>query len=148
MSTQTLTKPDTAGRPSVPGNGTAEQQVAAQDTRTSRPRFAWAPSPALIRSLVQRLSRLLGTATIAICALIALGIVLYALDANTRKWLVSDIESIARWFAAPFANTFMVHSHKLAIALNWGLAIGVYAIVGRLAAGIVKGLPERLKLKG
>jgi hypothetical protein len=115
--------------------------------RRSTPRFALPFSAVALRRLTPRLSHLIATATVVVIALIALGIVFHVLDANTHKWVVSDVERAARWFAGPFDNTFMVHSAKLAIALNWGIAIVVFAILGRLAARLVQKLPDVLAHK-
>ena len=99
---------------------------------------------AMLRALVLRLVRPIGYATFAVGALIALGIVFKVLDANTQKWLVSDVENAANWLTSPFQNTFMLHSAKLAIALNWGIAIVVYAILGRVLARLTQGAAARL----
>jgi hypothetical protein len=110
--------------------------------RRSTPWFVPSLSAVTLRRLTPRLSQLIATATVVVVAVIALGIVFHVLDANTHKWLVSDVERAAKWFAGPFDNTFMVHSAKLAIALNWGIAIIVFAILGRLVARLVQKLPD------
>jgi len=99
---------------------------------------------AMLRALVLRLVRPISYATVAVASVIALGIVFKVLDANTQKWLVSDVESAANWLAAPFQNTFMLHSAKLAIGLNWGIAIVVYAILGRVLARLTQRGAARL----
>lgn len=105
-------------------------------------------SRAAVQAVAERLSWVIRIATVVIVAVIALGIFFYVLDANMRKWLVSDVENAAKWFAGPFQNTFMLSSAKLAVALNWGIAILVYAIVGRLLAKAIQDLPGRMWRNG
>jgi hypothetical protein len=121
----------------VTGAAAAEQNLQVP----SRP---MARALAMLRGLLLRLVRPIIYATIAAAALIALGIVFEVLDANTQKWLVSDVESAANWLAAPFQNTFLLHDAKLAIALNWGIAILVYAILGRALVAVTRRAATRL----
>ena len=72
--------------------------------------------------------------TIGTVAVIGLGIVFEVLSANNAKWIVSFVDDLAKWLAAPFDEMFTPSSEKLAIAINWGIAIGVYATLGGLLA--------------
>jgi hypothetical protein len=76
--------------------------------------------------------------TLAVVAVIAVGIVFEVLEANDAKAIVSFVEDFAKWLAAPFDEMFTPHSQKLAIAVNWGIAIGVYAALGSLLAGAME----------
>lgn len=84
------------------------------------------------------LSRLIRALTIVAVVLIAAGILLWVLSANRHNAIVSDIHDAARWVVGPFANVFHIRGAKANLAVNWGLALVVYAIVGgflsRLAA--------------
>jgi len=59
------------------------------------------------------------------------------LSANPHNTIVTDIHDAANWLVGPFHNVFSVNGAKLNLALNWGLAAVVYAIVGGLLASLV-----------
>jgi hypothetical protein len=80
---------------------------------------------------VARLIRLL---TAIVVALIAVGILLFVFGANGHNTVVSDIHTAARWVVGPFHNVFHVKGAKTDLALNWGLALVIYAIVGGFLA--------------
>lgn len=145
---QAAAEDPTEGSPHpVVAAGHARQTSPTSDTSHPRPatfrRRRRIPA-GLFNVAAVRAARLIRAATSAVCVLIVLGIVFYVLDANTHKWLVSDVDSIGRWAASPFQNTFMLHTAKLALALNWGIAVVVYSVLGRLLARVVQGLPARL----
>lgn len=83
-------------------------------------------------------------AAIIAALLIGLGMVFQLLSANPHKWLVSDLEGAGKWLASPFRDTFMVHDAKLRLSLNWGIALLVYLILGRVVAKVLQALPERV----
>jgi hypothetical protein len=68
---------------------------------------------------------------------IVAGIVLVLLDANLGNVIVRDIHDAASFLAGPFKNVFNPKSHKVNIAVNWGLAAIVYLLVGSLIAGLL-----------
>ena len=75
---------------------------------------------------------------VAISVLIVVaGIVLVLLEANATSTLVSDVHDAARWFAGPFDGIFSFHNARVALAVNWGLAVVVYLIVGGLIARLL-----------
>jgi hypothetical protein len=73
---------------------------------------------------------LVRTATTIAVALVVAGILLHVLGANMSNGIVSAINDAARWLVQPFKNLFHLHGAKANIALNWGIAAVVYAIVG------------------
>jgi hypothetical protein len=72
-----------------------------------------------------------------VVATIVVAVILRLLDANPANALVSDIHDAGAWLVGPFANVFPVRGAKLHMALNWGLAAVIYAIVGGLLATLV-----------
>jgi hypothetical protein len=83
---------------------------------------------------VYALARVVRTATTVAVALVVAGILIHVLGANTSNGIVSVINDAAKWLVQPFNNVFHPHNPKTAIAVNWGLAAVVYAIVGGLIA--------------
>lgn len=77
-------------------------------------------------------ARAIRTVTAVVVALIVLGIVLWVVSANEHNGVVSALHDAAKWFVGPFRNVFTVKGHKLNLALNWGLAAVIYALVGGL----------------
>jgi hypothetical protein len=102
------------------------------------------PSRAVLLALAERVAQGLILATIAIVAFVIVGMLFRVLGANAGKWLVSDVESVGKWFAQPFDNTFVLHSQKLGVALNWGIAVVIYIVLGRIAVRLIRTLPQRL----
>lgn len=76
------------------------------------------------------LARLIRLLTVLAVVLIAAGILLWVLGANGHNTVVSDVHSAAKWVVGPFQNVFHVKGRKADLALNWGLALVIYAIVG------------------
>jgi hypothetical protein len=69
--------------------------------------------------------------------IVVAGIVLVLLKANPTNGIVSDVHDAARWLAGPFDGIFSFHSARVALAVNWGLAAVVYAVVGGLIARLL-----------
>jgi len=69
--------------------------------------------------------------------IIVAGIVLVLLKANPSNMIVSDVHDAARWLAGPFAGIFSLHSARVALAVNWGLAAVVYLFIGGLIARLL-----------
>ena len=93
-----------------------------------------AGSAALVASLLARLIRL---AAWILAAIIVAGILLIVLNANPSNSIVSSVHDAARSLVGPFDDIFKPHDHKLAIAINWGIAALVYVIVGSLIARLI-----------
>ncbi len=90
------------------------------------------------------IARLIRLATMLAVLLIVLGIVLWVLSANEHNVIVSDIHDAANWLVGPFHGLFSVKGAKLHLAVNWGVAAVVYAIVGGFLASLAaRAVPRR-----
>jgi hypothetical protein len=83
------------------------------------------------------LARLIRLAAWVLAGIIVAGILLIVLSANPSNSIVSSVHDAARSLVGPFNGMFKPHDHKLAIAINWGIAALVYVIVGSLIARLV-----------
>jgi hypothetical protein len=86
---------------------------------------------------VSWLARLIRLAAWVLAGIIVAGILLIVLSANPSNSIVSSVHDAARSLVGPFQGMFKPHDHKLAIAINWGIAALVYVIVGSLIARLV-----------
>jgi hypothetical protein len=84
--------------------------------------------------LLARCVRLVAAVVIAI---IALAILFVALDANASNTIVSHVRDWAHTLAGPFTGIFHLRSAKGTFALNYGIAIVVYAIVAGLIVRLI-----------
>ncbi len=80
------------------------------------------------------LARAISIVTTVVVLFIIAGIVLFVLEANKSNDIVSVINDVAEALAGPFEDLFTLDDQKLEVAVNWGLAALVYAIVGRVLA--------------
>jgi hypothetical protein len=69
--------------------------------------------------------------------LIVAGILIHLLGANTSNGLVSALNDAAKWLVQPFDNVFHLHGNKANVAVNWGLAAVIYAVVGGFIASML-----------
>jgi hypothetical protein len=60
------------------------------------------------------------------------------LEANKSNDVVNWLLDAARFLAGPLDDAFKIHSHKVAVAVNWGLAAVVYAVIGGLIARLLR----------
>jgi hypothetical protein len=90
---------------------------------------------------VLALARLIMAIATLIALLIALAIVLRLVDANARNTIVKGIHDAANFFAGAFTGlvTFKGHA-KRELAVDWGIALLVYLIVGSLIARWIAGI--------
>ncbi len=86
-------------------------------------------------SQVARAVRLI---TAFIVGVIVIGILLVLLEANRDNAIVDWLVGAAGWLAEPFDNVFSLDSRKERIAVNYGLAAVVYALVGGLIARLLR----------
>jgi hypothetical protein len=84
------------------------------------------------RAVMASLARVVELIVCIIVLIIVAGIVLVLLKANATNAIVSDVLDAARWLAGPFDGIFSFHSARVVLAVNWGLAAAVYAVVGGL----------------
>lgn len=84
--------------------------------------------------LVARLIRLVA---FVIAAIIVAAILLRVLDANASNQVVKAIHDAGKALVGPFKDLFKISNPKTAIAVNWGIAAALYAIVGSVIASFV-----------
>ncbi len=93
------------------------------------------------------IARIIRTIAGIVALIIALGIAFAVLNASPSNTIVSHIHSWAHWLAGPFNGMFHLHSARGTIALNWGIALVVYLLIGGLIAGLVAA-PARVLRRG
>ena len=81
---------------------------------------------------MRTLARVVRMVTLAVVVLIAAGILVHVLEANTSNAIIGLIDDVATWLTEPFHGVFTPEGRKVRIAVNWGLAAVVYALVGLL----------------
>jgi hypothetical protein len=84
------------------------------------------------------LAKLIDVVVAVVAIVIAAGILLVVLKANPANEIVKAVHDVARWLVGPFADVFKLSDRKLMVAVNWGLALVVYVIVGRLIAALLR----------
>jgi hypothetical protein len=84
------------------------------------------------------LARVVRLITSVVVGLIVVGIVLVLLEANQGNDIVNWLVDAAQWLVGPFDNVFKLDGTKARVAVNWGLAALLYAIVGGLIARVLR----------
>jgi hypothetical protein len=84
------------------------------------------------------IARIVGLITSVVVGLIVVGIVLVLLDANRNNEIVDWLVGAAGWLAEPFDNIFKMDGQKERVAVNYGLAAVVYALVGGLIVRLLR----------
>jgi len=84
---------------------------------------------------VARVVRLI---TSVIVGLIVVGIVLVLLEANRDNAIVDWLVGAGDFLSQPFHGIFTPDGRKAQVAVNWGLAAALYAIVGGLIARMLR----------
>jgi hypothetical protein len=84
------------------------------------------------------LARVIDIAVAVVAVIIAVGVLLVVLEANRSNDIVDLIHDTAAWLVGPFKDFFTLDDPKLEVAVNWGLALAVYVIVGRLVTGLLR----------
>jgi hypothetical protein len=77
------------------------------------------------------LARVIDVVVAVVAAIIATGVLLVVLEANPANDIVDAVLDAARWLVGPFEDFFTLDDDKLQVAINWGLALVVYVLVGR-----------------
>jgi hypothetical protein len=83
------------------------------------------------------LARLVRIVTAVVVLLLVAGIVLHLLKANGSNGIVSTIYDADKWLGSPFDGIFKPKDPNVQIAVNWGLAALVYAVVGWVIAALL-----------
>ena len=84
------------------------------------------------------LARIVDIITAIVALIIAVGILLVVLEANRGNDIVSTILDAARSLVGPFKDIFDLEDRKLETAVNWGLALLIYVVVGRLISSLLR----------
>ena len=136
-------------RDSKAGAGPAGDRSSNGDTaHHSAVRSARVWAALRLRELAEAFARAIVVLTATVVAIIALGVLFKVLDANTGKWIVSTVEDLAKALASPFDQMFTPHSAKLSVAVNWGIALAVYAFAGRVLARALMRAAEQPGMAG
>ena len=73
-----------------------------------------------------------------LAAVIVLGILFVLLEGNRANPIVSTVLDAARTLVGPFDGLFTPKDPKGRTAVNWGIAAGVYLLVGALIAAALR----------
>jgi hypothetical protein len=84
------------------------------------------------------LARVVSLITTIVVGLILVGILLVLLEANRDNAIVDALRDAAAWLAQPFDNVFKLDGRKQNVAVNYGLAALVYALVGGLIVRLLR----------
>jgi hypothetical protein len=84
------------------------------------------------------LARAIDIVVAVVAVIIALGVLLVVLEANPSNAIVEAWLDAARWLVGPFEDFFALDDRKLEVAVNWGLALLVYVLVGRGVASLLR----------
>jgi hypothetical protein len=84
------------------------------------------------------LARVVDIVVAIVAAIIAIGVLLVVLEANPANDIVDAVLDAARWLAGPFEDFFTLDDAKLEVAVNWGLALVVYVLVGRVLSALLR----------
>jgi len=84
------------------------------------------------------LARIVSLITALVVGLIVIGILLTLLEANKGNDIVKAVLDAGKFLVGPFENVFKPDGAKAKVAVNWGLAAVIYAIVGGLIARLLR----------
>lgn len=99
------------------------------------------PAPGARRGvygLVAVLATLVDVVVGLVCLVIAAGILLVVLGANEDNAIAGAVLDAAEFLVGPFSDLFTRDSQKEEVAINWGIALIVYFIIGRLIAALLR----------
>jgi hypothetical protein len=91
-----------------------------------------------VPAVVVRVATVVAAIAAVIAAIIGIGILFRILGANPQNAIVSFFEGLARFFVGPFDGMFSPRNPKVAVAVNWGIALLVYLVVGRVIANLLR----------
>ena len=106
-----------------------------------RTRDAGAATAGAVGSGILVLARLVMLTAVLIALLIGAAIALRLVGANASNTIVEGIHEGANFFAGSFTGLIRFSGHpKRELAVDWGIALVVYLIVGALLARLVAGV--------
>jgi hypothetical protein len=106
--------------------------------RRGRTRGARATAGLAARRGLWGIARIVSLITSIVVGLIVLAIVLVLLEANRDNAIVDWLVDAAHWLVGPFDDVFEPDGRKARVAVNWGLAAVLYAIVGGFIARLLR----------
>src|SRR3954449_12443874 len=83
------------------------------------------------------IANLVRTVAAVVVGILVIAIVLVLVGANPHNDIVHWLRDAAAWLAGPFAGIFHLDSAKATLALNWGIAAIVYAVVAGLISHLL-----------
>ena len=84
------------------------------------------------------MARIVSLITSVVVGLIVIGIVLVLLEANRDNAIVDWLVGAADFLSQPFHGIFSLDGRKASVAVNWGLAAVVYALIGGFIARLLR----------
>ena len=84
------------------------------------------------------LARVVTLAAAVVALILVAGILLVVLKANRDNALASTVRDGARALAGPFDGLFPPKTHKVEVAVNWGIAAVVWYAAGHLIARVLR----------
>jgi hypothetical protein len=84
------------------------------------------------------IARIVRLITMVVVGLIVVGILLVVLEANRRNDVVNALLDAAKFLAGPLDNAFKLHGYKANVAVNWGIAAGIYAFIGGIVIRLLR----------
>jgi hypothetical protein len=83
------------------------------------------------------LARMVKLAGALVVGVIVAGILCHVLGANASNGVVSALYDVDKVLVGPFRGLFSMSDHKLEIAINWGIAAALYALVAAVLARLL-----------
>ncbi|MFL5843814.1 MAG: hypothetical protein ACJ762_03905 [Solirubrobacteraceae bacterium] len=80
------------------------------------------------------LARLIRLVAMVVCTILVVAIVLFVLNVDFNA-----LHDAGKWLAGPFKGLIDIDDAKLRLAVNWGLAALVYAIVAGILIRLIAG---------
>jgi ribose/xylose/arabinose/galactoside ABC-type transport system permease subunit len=84
------------------------------------------------------LARIIWLIVTLVALVIVLGIAFVVLKANAGNSIVSSVHDAAKLLVGPFDRIFKPKDPRLAIAINWGIAVAVYLFVARVIVRLLR----------
>ena len=84
------------------------------------------------------IARIVSLITSIVVGLIVVGILLVILEANKSNDIVKALLDAAKFLVGPFEDVFKPDDPKVKVAVNYGLAAVIYAIIGGLIAKLLR----------
>ncbi len=84
------------------------------------------------------IARVVSLITSVIVGLIVVAIVLVLLEANRDNAIVDWLVGAGDFLSQPFHGIFSMDGRKASVAVNWGLAAVIYAVIGGFIARLLR----------